>query len=35
VKSVGSGWLFENVVGRVIHALSTHSDNLLVERFGG
>lgn len=32
ISSSGTGSLFEKVVGRVIYAMSAHSDNLMVDR---
>jgi hypothetical protein len=34
VRGTGDGFLFDRVVGRVIWALSAHSDNLQVDRHG-
>lgn len=32
ISSAGCGTLFDRVAGRVIYALSAHSDNLMVDR---
>ena len=32
VRGTGAGDLFDRVLGRVVHALSAHSDNLMVDR---
>lgn len=32
VRGTGAGELFDRVLGRVIHALAAHSDNLMVDR---
>ena len=32
VTGIGAGRLFERVLGRVVYALSAHSDNLMVDR---
>jgi hypothetical protein len=32
VRGTGTGELFDRVLGRVIHALAAHSDNLVVDR---
>jgi hypothetical protein len=32
VRGSGKGELFDRVLGRVIHALAAHSDNLMVDR---
>jgi hypothetical protein len=33
VSGTGAGPLFDRVLGRVIYALATHSDNLMVDRY--
>ena len=32
VRGSGHGELFDRVLGRVVHALASHSDNLMVDR---
>jgi hypothetical protein len=32
VRGAGSGDLFDRVLGRAVHALAAHSDNLMVDR---
>jgi len=33
VKGIGTGALFDRVLGRVIYALAAHSDNLMIDRY--